>query len=111
MLDYTLDHEHQIPPCQAAIRRQLRGRSEGASLQHLGVKHQTAGLPVEKFDTGPRLVDEDIHVTVSGILSHAAVYDAAQCVEALSHVRGLAPKPVSHAVIQTEHDYRPCISS
>ena len=58
---------------------------------------------MKKFDSVPALVHEDVDISVHRVPSKAVPYQTAQRMEALSHIRRLAVKPVMQLASQTKH--------
>lgn len=52
-------------------------------------------------------VDEDIHVAVTGVLTHGVGYDTAEGMETLAHISRAVIQQIAHTVIKAEHGCRP----
>ena len=106
LFDYALDYHDQFAPFYSTadgILLQTGGHAEGSGFKTLAVQHKTARLPVKKLYPVPRLVHEDIDITVARVTTQFIRHYSAQRVVALPHVGRPVVQPVPHAVIQAKH--------
>ena len=52
-------------------------------------------------------VDEDIHVTVAGVMTHGVGDDTAESMETFAHISRAVIQQIAHTVIKAEHGCRP----
>lgn len=95
---HPFDEYHQIAPRQASVGLESRRSTECATLENLGVEHQSARFPVKEPYTVTAAVDEYIDIAVERIAAHMLPYNTAKRMEALAQVCGIHPQPVTHAV-------------
>lgn len=60
---------------------------------------------MKQLDPAPALVHEDVNVTIHWVSAYLVPHQAAQRVEALTHICWLAVEPVAHPTFQAKHGW------
>lgn len=93
---YPLNHHHQLRPVnnRTNIVHNPRRQFERATFQPFIIQDEPTELPAQQLHPVTRTIDEHKYLTRERIAPHALLYQLAQAVEALAHIRGLTVKKI-----------------